>query len=554
MNAPEHNSLCEQAGMYYYDFLYKESGEPVPPFINEHIEHCSYCRNQVKNLDMTLSSRDYTETCLDKETEDITTLLKLHFAYTGREVDCSIVRPFLPVLPDSTLKVTIPTPITAHLDNCQLCTEQLETIRSLNLSRTQLYRLSRLLAEKSSDDNIGCQDAQLAISSFVSLDFDGIEEPVLKHLCICPDCRDMVYQHRQSVLSGLSQENSAQSCSTCDQLSNRDLFDYVMPYGLSPGQNRLQKSLASHLQNCPQALNKLQELHNTICSVAKQPDSQVVTVYNIEESAKAKQFESDTLYAGYPVKVELKNRTDKLGAIINFSDALKQSVSVLKAKPLLKSGIAAAAMLLLATTLFMYSLPAKALDIKELYTAIAQVKSVHISTFTPGLNIPIEEQWISRSLNISMSKTGEKVVLYDLANKVQKTKSASGSIETVRLSGEEISDKNKTIAGSLGIIPFNDLSDIPPGAQWSRENPEQVSNDIKGADVYDLMFVDKISDSPDAFIKFRFFIVPDTNLTLKIEFYRKAADDSEYDLQTLQIFEYPGYEKIQSLIKTDFSI
>ena len=52
------NPLCKQAELYYYDYLNRESGEPIPYFVIEHIEQCQNCRQQINRLRETLSLAD----------------------------------------------------------------------------------------------------------------------------------------------------------------------------------------------------------------------------------------------------------------------------------------------------------------------------------------------------------------------------------------------------------------------------------------------------------------------------------------------------------------
>ena len=149
MIAPNLNSLCKQAELYYYDFLFGESRGLIPGSIIKHIEQCEHCREQLNRLECVLS---HAEGNVEPEQRQIdaavTTMLKFHFAYIGKPVTCENTKPFLPSLLDPALEIRIPTPVTAHLDNCRKCSEDLETIRRLNLNRKQLRRLSQVFADQ----------------------------------------------------------------------------------------------------------------------------------------------------------------------------------------------------------------------------------------------------------------------------------------------------------------------------------------------------------------------------------------------------------------------
>src|SRR4030043_179301 len=188
MIAYNFNPLCKQAEPYYYDFLCGKGTESIPELIIDHINQCQYCRVKMNQLKSVISEvENYSD--LEQKQVDLSAIawLKLHFAYTGKQVTCKTVRPFLPGFLEPALEIKVPTPITAHLDNCQQCLEDLEAIRQMNLSYKQLYRLSQLFAEKDNKDDISCPKAQAAISTVVSMVFYGTTEEILKHLCTCSD-------------------------------------------------------------------------------------------------------------------------------------------------------------------------------------------------------------------------------------------------------------------------------------------------------------------------------------------------------------------------------
>jgi len=65
----------------------------------------------------------------------------------NKVVTCSQARPFLPSMADPLLQIRVPTPITAHIENCRACREELSALEESGLSHRQLCRLSRILAE-----------------------------------------------------------------------------------------------------------------------------------------------------------------------------------------------------------------------------------------------------------------------------------------------------------------------------------------------------------------------------------------------------------------------
>jgi len=559
MIAPNPNLLCKQAKLYYYDFLWGESSEVIPEFIVDHVAECQNCQEQIDQLKAVLSEVDGLEPEQRQVDSAIIHMLKLHFAYIGRPITCKTVRPFLPSLLDPALEIRIPTPITTHLDNCPQCSEDLETIRGLNLNRKQLRRLSQLFAERSTKDNVSCSQARAAILAVVMMVLRETNAEVLKHLCICPDCRKQLYQFRETVRGELLHAEAAPSKFPCEEVSATDIFDYVIPYGIDPSDDqyaKFRKSFTSHAAGCPKCLDKMQQLHDTVYGIAERDESEVVTIYHIDESAKVQALsETDNLYAGFPIGVEIVSREDEVTAdvstpIDDSGATLKQKVSTMNFRPLFKTAVAAAAVILIGVALFLSVPTARAVTIDEIYKALEKVKNVYIATIVPNNKEPIQERWISRTLNIHKIKTKDESVLWDLPNRVRRVKRLGANLaEVTPLSDELIVEVEKKMSGSLGLMPFYDISDIPADAEWSRitnDLSENIPKDIKG---YDLTWVEKRYDGSIKLKKWRVFVDPGTNLPQRTEFYERIPTDNEYTLESVMVVEYLSDSEIQAVIK-----
>jgi len=557
MIAPHFNSLCKEAELYYYTFLFSKTQRLVPESIINHIRQCQNCREQIKQLEVILSQVDDMEPEQKQVNSAVTTMLSLHFVYLGKPITCEVVRPFLSSLLDPALEIRIPTPITVHLDKCQRCSEELEAIRSLNLSRIQLRRLSQLFADKDTRHGVSCAQTHAAILKVLAMNLQETIAEDLKHLSMCPYCRKLLYQYREAMRNELLKKKIDQRF-PCQDVSASDIFDYVVPYGLDPAKDQYAKfreSLATHLRNCPTCLAKMQQLHNTAYGIVKRPESGIVTIYHIDESAKAKAIsESNDLYASFPVRVEITSRegkvkTDQPAPAIDFGVARKQKLSARKLKPLLKPVAAAAAVILIAIALFLNIPTAKAVTIKQIYEALEKVRNVYIASFVPDKKEPIQEQWVSRELKVQQIKTEKELVLWDLSNRIKKVRHLdSNSVETTKLSTETITDIQNTITGSLGLVPFYDVSEVPTDAKWSHVDDEnvEVTESIEG---YDLMWTEKAYDGSIIHKKWRFFADPKTNLPKRTEFYQMLPTDDNYIFISAMEIKYLSDSEMQEVIK-----
>ena len=545
MIAVNPNSLCVEAEPHYYDFIFGKADVPIPEDILRHIEGCENCQEQLNQLKDVLSRADSVGAEQRQANSATAAMLRLHFAYIGKPVTCEIVKPFLPTLLDPVLQIRTPTPIMAHLDNCQECSEDLKTIQAMNLNRNQLGRLSQLLAENRAEDNVSCSEAQAAGLAVALLAFGKTSAGILKHMCTCPECRKALYQYRESIRDDSLNNSEIQEEFPCEHVSEADVFDYCVPYGIDPTTDQYAKfreSLRSHLLSCPGCLGKMQQLHNTVYGIAERTDSDVVTIYHIDESAKVQtSTESENLYAGFPVRV---------ASTIGSTAALRGKVSLMYLKPLIKPAVAAAAVILIAVALFFSTPTAKAVTIEQIYKAIEGIRNVYIVSSEPNQTKPMQELWVSKTLNIYMTKTEKETVLWDIDNGLRKTRNLDTDVsDTVPLTDEIRASIGRKMSGSLGLMPFYDISDIPPGAQWGRVTGKGLDARIEGIEVYELVWIKKAYDGSDIFKKWRVFVNPKTNLPHRIEWYQKSTGDEEYNLSSANVVEQLDESQMRAVLR-----
>ena len=550
------NSKCKQAEIYYYDFLSNENTEQIPGNILEHIDQCPHCREEISRLNTGLSQKS---TKSGNRQVAITDLLNLHLAFIGDKVVCSTVRPFLPVILDPNLGIKIPTPITVHLDHCQQCAQDLKTIKSLNLTGTQSYRFSQLLADKTAEDAVSCRKAQAAIPAVSSMDYKDTSEQILKHLCTCEHCRQDLYEYREKICKEgrHEDEKEARKCSVCEQLTMSDIFDYVVPYGLDPTHEDAisRSSIASHLRSCVVCLAKIQTLHNIVYSIVERIESKVATIYRFNEFSEIQEpDEFDNLYAGYPINVELASSEDidneQPASPIRSIEAARRKAPILNTSHLLRSGIIAVAGVLIVVALFFRGSAAGALTIEQVYTAIQNAKYVHVSSFVPEKANPIKERWISRTQNIIITKDRDELVLLDLNNNQRRIKNpGNNTIDVTELPEDNVAYTKKSMSGSLGLIPFYNISDLPDGAKWSRVPDNELEIPVNNTEVYDLIWIDKTSTNLPVYLKMQLTVDSQTYLPLNTRFYRKLNVDDEYTLNSITRVEYLDDSAMQTVIE-----
>jgi len=383
------NSNCADARLFYHDFLDSETKGYIPQSSRKHINECRHCQDKIRQLEALLTHTDKADEYIQQSQATIA-LLRLHFNYINRPVTCNVAKLFLPSLAIQPLEISIPTPITVHLDKCQDCADDLSTVRNLGLTQEQLYRLGQLLGDKPPEDTINCSQARPFISSVASMLFDKTSSEILKHLCICPNCRNLLYQNRETVLTKLSLHEKPHKDGICEAFSEADIYNYCIPYGIDPANNRhanLHESFASHLRNCPTCLNKMQRLHTTIYTIAERPDSEIVTRFTLKgQTEEIVESKLDDLYSHWPIKVQMLDKPKPAPAIsiepTEIPRTLKQRISPLNLKQFIKP-MAAAAIILIGI-LLLFNVPSvKAVDLSQIHEALEKIKNIHISRSLP---------------------------------------------------------------------------------------------------------------------------------------------------------------------------
>jgi hypothetical protein len=283
-----------------------------------------------------------------------------------------------------------------------------------------------------------------------------------------------------------------------------------------------------------------------VSAMAQRADSKIVTICHVDESTKTcKTGESDDLYAGFPISVEIIHSEGKVKQPVSTTDfaALKDKISTMNLKPFLKIGLAAAAVILIGFALFLNTTTAEA-DIRvKISNAIKDLTGVYISTYSPDRNKLLQEIWISDSLNVYMEKIGNEYVLSNINTGLRKTKNSNtGVINREQLNEDAKAYIGQRISGSLGLMPVYDISDLPNGFEWLPVNDHTEA--AEGLKIYDL----KWTVQKNRLVKWRFFIDPQTFLPKEIEIYKTSIGQSE-SLEMVMVAKLRSDSEIRKVIQ-----
>jgi hypothetical protein len=556
MDKKEKSQACTEAELYYLSLAFGDEYGDVPVQIADHVRFCDYCIKQLKVLKDQLLTADSMDSDDSRISDTQIHILGLHFAYLGKKVGCEIVKPFLPSFLEPYFNIRIPTPISVHIDRCELCNNDLAAIQVMGLNRKQLEVLNSILGNDSSVQDVDCTMAAASIQQYVNFDFHVIEPEVVKHLCCCKVCQSLIYRSRTLIIKKLSEEN-VKTTFPCESVTFADVLDYCFPYGLVPYSDQyaaFREPFVSELKRCAKCLQKVQDLHQRVAFIKQRPESGIVTVYEIGEiptSEVATEMQND--HCGFPISVSTKEPTDQQLLPTQQKQSLNQNVGtrIIKVglRNILKTAIAAA--VILAVFLFLRTTPtATAVTIEQIYDAIQNASNMHIKKLYSESTEPLQEKWVSKTLGIYAVKDETGFVIWDVPNKVKYSKLADSiKPETIHLTEVQSAVIKKRIQGYLDLMPFENISEVPRNAKFQELNVHILGGVTANTQIYELIWAKQAADGSTISFRWRGFIEEATHRPLRTEFYRCDSNSDEYELQTVHSIEYVPESQIQALLQ-----
>jgi len=532
------------------DDWYKQLDESV----TGHLRHCKTCLQKLQLLHRAIFN------IADRQNSGVVTCYELAPIIWDKDnpnapIGCRTLRPYLPGFVDEPLGLMVPSAMAAHLMDCSQCMDDYTQIDSLDLHEYQLEHLGRLFAGISGKTGFHCKKAREHIENYVAFKFSEIAPEILEHLQLCPDCRCEIQKRRQTMIDELSSE-FVDDGFNCRFIRARDLFDCCFPSTDSAG--RIYPVLTSHLAVCRRCLKRVQMLYETVCEIADRAESGILTKNNIPVPEKEKEGFApiNAQYSQWPIRVWAKSETaiKSPGRIISFTEKIKEMASTVNVRSIKKT--AAAAMIPVAVGLFLYFFfsmspsVAMARTYGEVVTSVKKIVNVCIKKYKPGQTEPTQIEWISKTLNLHLFKTPNRMVLRDLSNRTIRIKDlTSGQITTLPISDEKLSIFQTEYSGTFNIVPFEDLSEVP-ASEW-----ELVDNkETYAGEVYDLTWQKAIGTGTTEYHKRRYFFPDDrTNVPNKVEVYAKDSFEDNYTLwECCEIATYSDEIEILHIIKSVF--
>lgn len=485
---------CGRAEAFYYDFLRDRAGADIPASVIDHIEECDHCRKRIERLEETLSEAEGNgqsqQRCEDNE---LIAEFGQHFAYLDGRVACRDVKSLLPGLLALSSKIRILTPISGHVDRCPQCARDLKALSALELKPEQLHRLKRLYAADFVGDSAMCRKAQSKIAAFGAGMFEEIDSDVLDHFCMCPNCRKEVYEYRNGLRSRDERDCPVTEELPCSGATMADMFDLVVPYGLSKGQSEADRACRAHIRSCPECLEMMQLLHHRVYGIAERADSEVATVYSMDDLHEGLDDPITASEQDLAIGEKIPPLAPEPVVVVSGVKAAAERgiLSHPMIKPYVKVAFLAAAMIPLAILIDMTVPLALGLNVKQVNQTVAKAANIHVSVYVSGQRSASAEYWWARERGIAVEEIGARRTVYDLAARRKVTVPERGPVEFAALSQDDLRRVKRFVASQLEIS----FEDCPAGAELSLVPPEPGEGS-SGSGVYELTWPSYSYDGP----------------------------------------------------------
>jgi hypothetical protein len=304
----------------------------------------------------------------------------------------------------------------------------------------------------------------------------------------------------------------------------------------------------------------MQQIHTNIYNIAERKDSGIITCFTFQgQNDEVVENEFPEKCADYPINVQVFNQkelTETVYAKELHAPSLKQKQKskILQLRQFIKPTIAAAAMILIACTLFFSTPSAKAVTLAQIYQAIEKVTNVYISSFQADRQEPFQETWISTLMRVRLVKTKNQTILWNLQNWTKKEIDKSIDLFSETSIQPDMRKKHEdSLSGSFGLIPFSDISAATKEAKWKRVDDNDITSTTPGTEAYDLTWSKQTNNYNTEYHKWRVFVDIQTNLPIKTAFYQKINVNSEYELKITHIVSYPTDDEIEAAIENVFN-
>jgi hypothetical protein len=444
---------CEEARGYYYDCVDGQCEDEIPQTIQMHIGHCDHCREEIQRLGRALKNPSTSDSDEASHLSMVNALLAMHFKYAETPVTCALAKRFLPSMAGLGTRITIPTPITVHIEQCSKCRNDWIELQSLNLSDVQLQRLTECIEKRADDAGLSGHQhlSNEQVQRFARVDYADLDAACVEHVCECVPCRKRTLTARQTVASRLFVEPGA-----CQEVSWEDLFDLALPVGFNPLVDeyaQFRKATVDHVACCESCLRRLAAMDQILVNLLPPHECGVVTHFQVVLDET--QVHAEVQYEDYPIRVDVQDSPRPCLPEVDDEEAnpVSDCVPVHSSRGWMKVAAAAAVVLLGMSISFMVP-RAGAGFMDQVYDATTREPVVHIKV-SRGENSPTSKEiWIFPPDKAVIIEAQAVVTTYNAATGWFKTTDAAGELVGTLLSRDARKFMQGNIRGLFELWPL----------------------------------------------------------------------------------------------------
>ncbi len=383
-------SGCEEAQAYYYDWMDEQCRDEIPQRVQQHVGHCAHCQEEICSLEDALKSPSTSDPEAISHGSKVNAILETHFKYAEMPVTCDLAKRLLPSLTAPGVRITIPTPITVHIQQCSRCRNDWVELQSLNLSDVQLERLTERIKQSDVQRSLSRRRHLTAeqVQAFASVDYADLDRACLEHACECVPCRERILAARQTTVGHLMDDGSH----VCEEVSWKDLFDLAMPVGFNPLVDEcawVRKAAVDHVGGCENCLGRLGELDRMLINFLSPHEGGVVTHYRFDLDETPMQTES----GDHSIHVEVQHSLPSgLAGVGDQAESVSGDAPVHLSSRWMK--VAAAVVVFLGVTLFSMMPHVEAGFMNQVYESTTGAPVVHVKVYAGGRTRLSKEMWI----------------------------------------------------------------------------------------------------------------------------------------------------------------
>ncbi len=527
---------CEDVQIYYYAYMEQPVDADIPASVVAHIRSCEYCQDQIAELTRIFQQLPGEESCTKRDKAWLR-MIQLHFKLADQEVRCYHVRPFLPILIHPDYKIRISTPVMDHLQACSSCQQDLDALRALGLTPTQLSRLSDFFGSVQTGILPGPHLSQAELEDFSLGRIERLDKPSLNHLCLCRDCGARICQYWQELHA--QTDHLTTNCSPREKVSGAEIFELVFPYrSKSDGENVCHATEPVSMQqilNDSIARDRAIEMYRVISSIAYRSDSQVVSRFDLD---KAGLLEENMTW---PVKE--KGRTTELSLPVHPKG--RSVIALGRNKSL---ALAAMVLLFFALVFFHSDTPVDADLSARFMQSLADTANMTITDYLPGQTDPFSTEWVAKEKQLLAVRTRRSTTVYDLKAQQSTVLDSEGRIEHKTLSDQETTFLlEHQLSTAWGVLPA--VEAIPSGDKW-QEQPSEASNPSATA-IYELTIDRRFGEQQRWVIE----VQRSTQRPIRIQKYYRDSMSKMFQQSRISEIHYGSAEEIvadiQALIPSD---